>query len=135
MPRVRNVPRGTPRLDRESGALVHAAIGDRAPLLPCGPRELPLSAAHDVQIRLMHQWYTLSARAMEASWYELALTRLFPRLSPAKCNAPDKTSIFSFYHSLENGALVSSDTQMHAIRRHPVIPTTVRGFGSLSLHY
>nr|WP_231554864.1 IS5 family transposase [Aeromonas allosaccharophila] len=67
-----------------------------------GRRPYPLDTM--LRIHCMQQWYSLSDSAMEDALYEMALMRLFAKLSLDQA-IPDRTTIMKFRHLLEQHQL------------------------------
>jgi len=67
-----------------------------------GRRPYPLDTM--LRIHCMQQWYSLSDGAMEDALYEIALMRLFAKLSLDQA-IPDRTTIMNFRHLLEQHRL------------------------------
>lgn len=83
-------------------AMMLAVIEPVDPKVGNGRRPYPLDTM--LHINCMQQWYSLSDGAMEDALYEIALMRLFAKLSLDQA-IPDRTTIMNFRHLLEQHQL------------------------------
>jgi len=79
-----------------------------------GRQPYPLSAM--LRTYCLQQWYSLSDPAAEDALYEITSMRRFTRLSLAKGNMPDESTILHFRHLLEKHKLTES--LFHEINAH-----------------